>query len=91
MCMSTLSTREITMPPAKWKVVERRAKNAGTTPSGYVASLIDRDLRNSPLDEILRPIREGFRKKGMTEGQLDAIVDRARRATSPSKSRRTSR
>ena len=45
-------------------------------------SLIERDLlADKPFDQIVAPIREDFRKAGVTEAQLDQIVDRARKAT----------
>jgi len=50
----------------------------------YVKRLIERDmLADRTFDEILMPVRADFRKSGITEDQLDKIVDRARKATRP--------
>jgi hypothetical protein len=79
--MSTLSFREFGLPPALLKAVKKRARSAGTTAREYVRLLIERDLlAEKSFDEILRPIRADFRKSGITEGQLDEIVERARRS-----------
>lgn len=64
------------------RAVEKKARIAGATAQEYVRSLIERDLlADKTFDEIARPIREDFRKSGVTESQLEQIVARARRAT----------
>ena len=40
--------------------------------------LEDEHLSQKSFAEILAPIREGFRKSGMTEEQLDALLEQAR-------------
>ena len=75
--------------------VERRLKSEaarlGVREADYVKRLIERDmLADRTFDEILMPVRADFRKSGITEDQLDEIVDRARKATRP-KARRARR
>jgi hypothetical protein len=62
------------------KAVARRARKEGKTPSEYVRSLVERDMvAGASFDEVLRPIREGFKKAGVTEEQLDTLVTEARK------------
>jgi hypothetical protein len=77
--MNSISIRGLTA--AKFKAVQKKARNLGKTAPQYVRALIDQDLlADQSLDELLRPIREDFRKSGVTEKQLDQIVERARSA-----------
>lgn len=90
MGMSTRSARTfeaIGLQPVQWKAVEKRAKQAGTSPVEYVRGLIEQDLlADRSFDEILRPFRRDIKRAGVTERKLDEIVDRARRGKSaPSK------
>ena len=60
------------------KVAARAARELGTTAEQYVHSLID--AANMTFDEILAPARKSFRESGMTEDELDELVNRARKA-----------
>jgi hypothetical protein len=61
--MSTLSFRDIGLKPSWLRAVQKKAKIAGATASDYLRALIERDLlADKTFDEILRPIREDFRK-----------------------------
>jgi hypothetical protein len=78
--MSSVSFTDIGLKPAQVKAVAKRAKQVGKSPSEYLRSLVERDLLiGRSFDEILRPIREGFAKSGVTEDELDVLVTRARR------------
>ena len=80
--MNTASLPDFGLAPALAKAVEKKARRAGTTAREYVRALIERDvLADQSFDEILRPVRADFRRSGITERQLDAIVERARGAT----------
>lgn len=84
--MSTLSLQDIGLRPAQLKAVERKARHAGTTTPQYVRLLVEQDLlADKSFNEILGPIREDFRKSGMTEQQLDELVGHARRASRPAR------
>lgn len=77
--MTPLLLQEIGLKPAHLKALQRKARDAGKTAPEYVRSLIERDLlSDKSIDEILRPVRKDFQKAGVTESQLDAIVERAR-------------
>ena len=89
--MSSLAILDIDLKPALLKAIEKKAMHEGKTPPEYVRSLIERDLlADNTFDRILRPVRADFRKSGITEAQLDRIVERARTAASR-KIRRTGR
>jgi hypothetical protein len=78
----SLSLRDIRLKPAVLKAVERKARDAGTTAPEYLRGLIERALlAEQSFDEILRPIREDFARRGITPDQLDEVVERAREAT----------
>ncbi|HEX4795248.1 MAG TPA: hypothetical protein VH370_15740 [Humisphaera sp.] len=82
MTASTLQT--LGLKPATLRAVERNAKRSGKTMPQYVRHLIERGvLADQSFDQILRPIREDVKKKGLTEEQVDQIVARARKATRP--------
>jgi len=70
--------------------VSKLAKKKKISISQLVQLLID--AANQSFDEILSPVREDFRKGGMTEVQLDERVGRARKkvlAKSRGKSRKS--
>lgn len=61
-----------------------KAKRLGTTPERYIRSLIEQDLgfdqkaRGTTIAELMAPVRAEFRNSGMTENDLDMLVDAAR-------------
>lgn len=73
-------TIEITRLPEGTKegireLSERKGKNA----EEYLRTLIEADLLSQQtFAEILAPLREGFRKGGMTEEQLETLFEEAR-------------
>jgi len=78
--MSSLSLRDIGLASAQVRAVEKRARQQGRSPSEYLRALVERDLiAAGSFDDILRPIRAGFAKSGVTEDELDAVVARARK------------
>ena len=81
--MTTIAMQDIRLKPAQIRALEKKARDEGVTPPGYIRLMIERDLlAEKTFDEILRPIRDDVRRKGLTEEELDGIVDRARRARS---------
>jgi hypothetical protein len=76
----------VTIDKARYKIVARKARALGKSPEQYLESLID--AANMTLDEILAPVREDFRRSGMTEDDLDAIVTDARKAIHAKKRRK---
>jgi len=68
----------VTLDECHYQAAVKKAQELGTTPGEYIASLID--AATSTVDEILAPVREGFRSSGTTEEELDDLVARARKA-----------
>ena len=84
--MSTTSLAAVGLSPAQLRAIEKKARRAGTTAPEYVRALIERDLMaDQTFDEILRPVRTDFERRGVTDAQLDGIVQRARAARPPSR------
>jgi len=80
--MSTVSRQSIEIERSLLEAVEKKARHEGRTAQEYVRRLIERDLlADKAFDEILKPVREDFRKSGITPEQLDEVVERARDAT----------
>jgi hypothetical protein len=64
------------------KALKRKARERGKTTPEYLRALIESDLlAEKTFDQVLAPIREGFRKSRLTERELDELLDRARRAS----------
>lgn len=79
--MTTLSIQIPGLLPAQVRALDKKARHLGKTAPEYVRGLIERDLLlDRPFDEILAPIRAEFRKSGISEDELDLMVDRARGA-----------
>ena len=88
--MSSLSLQDLGLKGGLLKAIEKKARHAGKTLPEYVRWIIERDmLADQSFDQILKPVRADFRKSGVTEDQLDEIVERARNAPHrrPSKAR----
>jgi hypothetical protein len=66
----------VTLDEEHFKLVSEVSRAAGMTREQYIQALIDADQRS--FDEILRPAREGF--ESMSDGEVDALMERARAA-----------
>lgn len=76
--METL-TLTIQVPKNIGAVLEEKAKNQGKDVAEYVGTLIEKDIdRQKTLDEILAPIRRDFAASGMTEDELDELIESER-------------
>ena len=72
--------------------IKRKAKGHGKTTPQFVRELIEEGLRaTQTFDEILAPVREDFRRSGMTMDEFDALITRARKAAAPRKRRKSTR
>lgn len=61
--------------------LEERAKIQGKETVEYIEDLIEKDLeRRQTLDEILAPVRKNFADSGMTEEDLDTLIESERQA-----------
>jgi hypothetical protein len=75
-----MTLQDIGLKPATLKAVQKKAKEVGKTPREYVRFLIESGLlAEKTFDEILKPVREGFKRSGITEDELDTLVTRARK------------
>ena len=80
----------------KQKLAELRqnAKGLGMSLERYAKHLIENGLRleqqarTTSFDDLLEPLRAEFRKSGVTEDELDRIVDAARTRHHRRKSKR---
>lgn len=73
-------TIEITgLPEGTREAIKELSQSKGKSSEEYLRTLIEADiLSQKTFAEILAPIREGFRKSGMTEDQLDDLFEEAR-------------
>lgn len=68
----------------KLAVLRAQAKTLGMSAEGYARHLIEEGIllerlaRTKTLDELFAPAQDRFRKGGMSEADLDQLVDRAR-------------
>lgn len=72
-------TLTIEVPQSIGAILKEKAKNQGKDIAEYVENLIEKDIdRQETLDEILAPIRKSFADSGMTEADLDALIESER-------------
>ena len=76
-------TITIDLSPDEERRLQERAAQLGQDLPTYLRRLIREDLdaalpaRGRTFAEILAPVHEDFRKSGMTEGELDALLEEA--------------
>ena len=76
--MSAALLQNVGLKPSLARAAKQKARREGKTPPEYVRSLIERDLlADKNFDEMLKPVRADFRSRGITEDELDQIVERA--------------
>jgi hypothetical protein len=72
-------TITITLSPDEEKRLLERASLSGQDVEGYIHRLIERHIKASDtLAALLAPVRQQFAESGMSEDELDAIVEEAR-------------
>jgi hypothetical protein len=73
-------TIEITgLPKGTTEAITELSRSKGKSAEEYLRTLIEAEiLSQQTFAEILAPIRDGFRKSGMTQDQLDALFQEAR-------------
>jgi hypothetical protein len=72
-------TITIRLTPEEEKTLQERASLSGQGVADYVHRVIARHIHSpSNLADILAPIRRQFAESGMSEDELDAIVEEAR-------------
>jgi hypothetical protein len=82
---SSASTIRVSdLPKAKLVALRQHADTLGISAEDYAKQLIedgvslDIQARTKTFDELFAPVRAQVRKSGMTEAELDKIVDAAR-------------
>lgn len=74
-------TLTIQVPQNIGAILKEKAENQGKEVAEYVENLIKKDIdKQQTLDEILAPIRKNFAESGMTEAELDALIESERQA-----------
>ena len=67
------------LPQGTREALEEIGHDNGKTAEQYIRDMIEIEiLARRPFSEILAPIRQSFEDSGMTEEELDALVERAR-------------
>jgi len=74
------TTLTIHLPKDVSLALEDKAKINGKGVAEYVEDLLERQARRQTLDEILAPIRNGFEESGMSESDLEKLIDEEVRA-----------
>lgn len=67
-------TITLELPKATESEIRKRAKNRGQDVQSYVMSLVERDVLPS-WDELVRPIHERTKELGLTEEDIEKLVD----------------
>jgi hypothetical protein len=70
----------ISIAPDVKAVLQQRADEMGKDIVEYVESLVTKQAKRQILDEILAPIRKNFVDSGMTEEELDVLIESERQA-----------
>lgn len=69
------------LKPEVEAALQKKALSSGFELSVYLERLVERDVeRIKAFDDILAPIRKNFADSGMTEEELDELVERERQA-----------
>jgi hypothetical protein len=81
--MQTDTIQITNLPPLMIEAVENRAKEIGTTTEDYVRYLIEEDLASTLSIRVLFvPVREQIRESGVSEAELDELLEEAREEVS---------
>lgn len=76
-----IMTVTIELKPEIEKALQQKAKDNGYELNVYLEKLIEKDVEyKKTLDEILAPIRKNFEESGMTEADLDDLIESERQA-----------
>lgn len=67
------------LQPGTKEILSEIGKKCGKSAEDYLRALIEAEiLSQKTFSEILAPIRQDFRDSGMTEDELDALVENER-------------
>jgi predicted DNA-binding protein len=63
------------------EALRNRAHRHGLDIATYVRHIVEMNIRScGTFDEVLAPIRQGFAESGLTERELDMLLEQARDA-----------
>ena len=69
----------ISIRPEIQEKLQQRAADSGQDVEAYVERLIEKALSGPPsIRELLAPVRKQFTESGMTEDELDTLIEEAR-------------
>ena len=75
-----MMTLTINIPRDVGAKLTAKAHDKGQNVVEYVAVLVTEQVNRPTLDEILSPLRADFAASGMTENELDALIESERQA-----------
>lgn len=70
----------IAVTPEVENILAQRAAAQGQDVKAFVENLIATQALRPSLDEILAPVRQDFAASGLTEAELDVLVESERQA-----------
>ena len=73
-------TLTINLPKDVGVALENKAKLSRRDAAEFVEDLVTKEVNRPSLDEILAPIRKNFADSGMSEDDLDALIESERQA-----------
>lgn len=69
----------ISIRPEMQETLQERALQSGQDVEAYIERLLEKALSSpASIDDLLAPVRKQFAKSGMTEDELDALIEEAR-------------
>jgi hypothetical protein len=71
---------KISIPAELESVLRERAARFGKDADDYVSEIVAKHLEKPSLDELLAPIREDFSQSGISEDELNALIEEERQA-----------
>ena len=73
-----IQTLRVPVPDEIMDTLRERASKAGCEAEQFASDLLVQSLRKPSLDELLAPFRREIEESGLTEDDLDALVEQAR-------------
>ena len=68
-------TLTISLPEKIGTALEQKAKKRGQNSTEFVEHLVKKEVDRPSLREILAPIRKSFRDSGMSDSELEVLID----------------
>lgn len=74
----------VDIPEDLLRRLDKKVRERGGDRSSYIREVLEKDLREeapsatTSFDEIAAPIRQDFQASGMTEEELDTLIEEAR-------------